>query len=54
MSNEIKINVPLDPKTKAALDARADANDRQTGREAAAIIKRTLARDAAKSAKSEK
>ena len=38
-TNEKIVNVPLDPETKAALEQRAEANDRALGREAAAIIK---------------
>ena len=35
----IIVTVPLEPEDKAALQARADANDRAVGREAAVIIK---------------
>ncbi len=47
MINEKLINVPLDPETKAWLEARAASNDRATGREALVIIKAEKARDAA-------
>ena len=47
MDNEKIINVPLDNEIKDALKARADANDRAMGREAAVIIKERLAADAA-------
>lgn len=43
MSEEIKINVPLDAATKAALADRAAANGRAMGREAAFIIRREVA-----------
>lgn len=33
------LNVPLDPRTRKALDARADENGRAASREAASIIK---------------
>ena len=33
------LNVPLDPRTRKALDARADENGRASSREAASIIK---------------
>ena len=42
MSNEKKekvLNVPLDDRTRKALDARADQNGRAASREAASIIK---------------
>lgn len=43
MSNEIKINVPLDEETKAVLETSAKENGRAVGREAARLIKRGLA-----------
>ena len=39
---EEKINVPLDPESKSRLQARADANGRALGREAAQMIKAEL------------
>jgi len=42
MNNEKKekvLNVPLDEKTRKALDARADENGRAASREAVSIIK---------------
>ncbi len=39
---ESMINVPLDDKSKDALKARAVANDRAMGREAARLIKEGL------------
>lgn len=42
MPNEKLLNVPLDPQTKAALEARADANGRAMKREAAQIIKEAV------------
>lgn len=47
MNEEEKlINVPLDAASKAALEARAAANGRAMGREAAMIIRRELAASA--------
>ncbi len=42
MSNEKLLNVPLDPKTRAALEARARVNGRALKREAAHIIKEAV------------
>lgn len=41
-ANEQVINVPLKPEVKRALVARADANGRATGREAARIIEQNV------------
>lgn len=38
----IVVTVPLEQDVKEALEARADANDRAVGREAAVIIKAAL------------
>ena len=46
-TTDTPIYVPLDPDSRAALESRADANDRAMGREAAVIIKERLAADAA-------
>lgn len=43
-TNEKIVQVPLTPKVKAALEARADQNGRATGREAQHIITRVLNR----------
>jgi len=43
MANEKMINVPLDDKTKAALEMSAAENGRAVGREAAQFIKKGLA-----------
>lgn len=43
MSKEIKINVPLDPDTRAALEMSAAENGRAMGREAARFVKEGLA-----------
>ena len=40
--NEQVINVPLKPEVKRALEERAYANGRATGREAARIIEQTV------------
>ena len=47
MNDEKILNVPLDNKTRKALDARADKNGRAASREAAQIIKETVKRPAA-------
>ena len=41
-ANEKVINVPLKPAVKRALEARANANGRATGREAARIIEQNV------------
>lgn len=46
MSNEKIISVPLSEEAKAALEERADANGRSTGREAAQIINKVVMRNA--------
>lgn len=38
----VALTVRIEPEVKAALAARADANDRAVGREAAVIIKTAL------------
>lgn len=42
MSNEKIVQVPLSDEAKAALEARAEANGRATGREAAQIINKAV------------
>ena len=42
MNNEKIVQVPLSDKAKAALEARAEANGRATGREAAQIINKAV------------
>lgn len=48
MSNEKKeklLNVPLDERTRKALDMRANENGRASSREAASIIKQAVAKE---------
>jgi len=42
MSNEKLLNVPLDKKTRAALEVRAEVNGRALKREAAQIIMKAV------------
>ena len=42
MSDEKIVQVPLSEEAKAALEARAEANGRATGREAAQIINKAV------------
>lgn len=42
MNNEKIVQVPLSDEAKAALEARAEANGRATGREAAQIINKAV------------
>ena len=42
MSNEKLLNVPLDPRTRAALEERARVNGRALKREAAQIVKEAV------------
>lgn len=51
MSNEKIISVPLSEEARAALEERADANGRATGREAARIISKAVLRNADREAK---
>ncbi len=49
MSNEIRVQVPLSEEAKIALEERANANGRATGREAAQIINKAVLRKAERS-----
>lgn len=51
MNAEKIVQVPLTEAAKSALEARADANGRAVGREAAQILNKTLLRNAQKEAK---